>query len=233
MVSEEGLNAYGALTWGQFFIYQGFNDKAGWMHTSSGVDNIDEYLETVTKKDNGVFYKFGSEERPITVKKVVDPVQDADRHGAARVHRLSHAPRPDRPPGGWQVGVGAADGRADKGAHPVVLADQGTEHCRLQEGDGPPHQLIEQHALRRCGREHRLLPLELRAEARPEAGLGEAAGRQQAGYRLAGNPHLRRKPERRQSQERMGGEHQQLAVLGRRPGQSEAKGLSAVLRSRR
>ena len=33
MVSEEGLNAYGALTWGQFFIYQGFNDRAGWMHT--------------------------------------------------------------------------------------------------------------------------------------------------------------------------------------------------------
>ena len=46
MVSEEGLNAYGALTWGQFFIYQGFNERAGWMHTSSGVDNIDEYLET-------------------------------------------------------------------------------------------------------------------------------------------------------------------------------------------
>ena len=40
MVSEEGLNAYGALTWGQFFIYQGFNDRAGWMHTSSGVDNL-------------------------------------------------------------------------------------------------------------------------------------------------------------------------------------------------
>ncbi|PYR55530.1 MAG: acylase, partial [Acidobacteria bacterium] len=50
MVSDEGLNAYGALTWGQFFIYQGFNERAGWMHTSSGVDNIDEYLETVVKK---------------------------------------------------------------------------------------------------------------------------------------------------------------------------------------
>src|SRR5664280_1089554 len=25
MVSEQGLNAYGAVTWGQFFIYQGFN----------------------------------------------------------------------------------------------------------------------------------------------------------------------------------------------------------------
>jgi acyl-homoserine lactone acylase PvdQ len=49
VVSEEGLNAYGAVTWGQFFVYQGFNEKAGWMHTSSNVDNIDEYIETVTK----------------------------------------------------------------------------------------------------------------------------------------------------------------------------------------
>jgi len=45
MVSDEGLNAYGAVTWGQFFIYQGFNRAAGWMHTSSGVDNIDEFLD--------------------------------------------------------------------------------------------------------------------------------------------------------------------------------------------
>ena len=47
MTSDEGLNAYGAATWGQFFIYQGFNERAGWMHTSSGVDDVDEYLETV------------------------------------------------------------------------------------------------------------------------------------------------------------------------------------------
>ncbi len=78
MVSEEGLNAYGALTWGQFFIYQGFNDKAGWMHTSSSVDNIDEYLETVTKKDDGSYtYRIGKEERPLTVKKIVVPYRTA------------------------------------------------------------------------------------------------------------------------------------------------------------
>jgi acyl-homoserine lactone acylase PvdQ len=50
MVSDEGLNAYGAVTWGQFFIYQGFNATAGWMHTSSGVDNIDEFLETQARR---------------------------------------------------------------------------------------------------------------------------------------------------------------------------------------
>jgi acyl-homoserine-lactone acylase len=74
MVSEQGLNAYGAVTWGQFFIYQGFNDKAGWMHTSSSVDNIDEYLETVTKKADGSYtYKFGNEERPLVAKKIIVP----------------------------------------------------------------------------------------------------------------------------------------------------------------
>ena len=35
MVSDEGLNAYGAVTWGQFFVYQGFNEHCGWMHTSN------------------------------------------------------------------------------------------------------------------------------------------------------------------------------------------------------
>jgi acyl-homoserine-lactone acylase len=79
MVSEEGLNAYGALTWGQFFIYQGFNDKAGWMHTSSSVDNIDEYLETITKKDDGSYtYRVGTEERPLIAKKIVIPYKSGN-----------------------------------------------------------------------------------------------------------------------------------------------------------
>jgi acyl-homoserine lactone acylase PvdQ len=73
MVSEEGLNAYGASTWGQFFIYQGFNDRAGWMHTSSGVDAIDEYLETVVKKGNRFYYKYGKEERPLATREIVVP----------------------------------------------------------------------------------------------------------------------------------------------------------------
>src|SRR6266480_1326243 len=62
MTSLEGLNAYGAVTWGQFFIYQGFNEGCGWMHTSSAVDAIDEYLETVVKKGGQFYYKYGKEE---------------------------------------------------------------------------------------------------------------------------------------------------------------------------
>jgi len=62
MVSDEGLNAYGAVTWGQFFIYQGFNATAGWMHTSSGVDNIDEFLENQPQGSRKITvpYKTGS-----------------------------------------------------------------------------------------------------------------------------------------------------------------------------
>jgi acyl-homoserine-lactone acylase len=70
VVSEEGLNAYGALTWGQFFIYQGFNETAGWMHTSSSVDNIDEFLETITERDGALYYRYGDEERPVQTRDV-------------------------------------------------------------------------------------------------------------------------------------------------------------------
>lgn len=76
--SDEGLNAYGASTWGQFFIYQGFNETAGWMHTSSGVDNIDEYLETIVRRDDGLYYVYGDEERPLTVKEITVPYRTDD-----------------------------------------------------------------------------------------------------------------------------------------------------------
>ena len=73
MTSSEGLNAYGAVTWGQFFVYQGFNERAGWMHTSSAVDSIDEYLETVTKKDGRFYYKYGNEERLVSTSVIKVP----------------------------------------------------------------------------------------------------------------------------------------------------------------
>jgi acyl-homoserine-lactone acylase len=69
--SEEGLNAYGAVTWGQFFVYQGFNDRLGWMHTSGGGDVIDEYLETISEKDGQFFYKYGNEQRALKAVDIV------------------------------------------------------------------------------------------------------------------------------------------------------------------
>ncbi|MFJ8826586.1 penicillin acylase family protein [Streptomyces sp. NPDC102467] len=71
VTSREGLNVYGAATWGQFFIYQGFNADTGWMHTTSGVDNIDEFAETiVTAADGTRSYRYGDELRPVTTKTV-------------------------------------------------------------------------------------------------------------------------------------------------------------------
>jgi acyl-homoserine lactone acylase PvdQ len=71
VTSREGLNDYGAVTWGQFFVYQGFNERAGWMHSSTGADNIDEYLETVTKSGDHFVYRYGNAQRPVTEDKVV------------------------------------------------------------------------------------------------------------------------------------------------------------------
>src|SRR5690348_10891244 len=73
MSSDEGLDAYGASTWGQFFIYQGFNRHAGWMHTSSGVDNVDEFAYEVRLPELGPRYRYGSAwrvmgERPVTIR---------------------------------------------------------------------------------------------------------------------------------------------------------------------
>ena len=70
MVSEEGLNAYGAVTWGQFFIYQGFNEHCGWMHTSSDVDAADVYDEKIVKKNGNWYYKYNGSEKKVTTKKI-------------------------------------------------------------------------------------------------------------------------------------------------------------------
>ena len=70
MVSEEGLNAYGAVTWGQFFIYQGFNEKLGWMHTSSATDISDAYAETISKTANGYTYLYNKNQKRVTNKNI-------------------------------------------------------------------------------------------------------------------------------------------------------------------
>ena len=78
MVSEEGLNAYGAVTWGQFFIYQGFNEKTGWMHTSTYTDVIDEFEETISWIGDKPMYAYGEEFRPVETSEVVLSYKDGD-----------------------------------------------------------------------------------------------------------------------------------------------------------
>ncbi len=77
MSSDEGLDAYGAVTWGQFFIYQGFNKHVGWMHTSSGVDVVDEFAETIVRDGGKPAYRHGEELRPVTTREIVVPYRTA------------------------------------------------------------------------------------------------------------------------------------------------------------
>ena len=103
MTSDEGLNAYGAATWGQFFIYQGFNQRAGWMHTTSSVDNMDEYLETVVRKEDGYYYKYGADQRRMTTSTITVPYKTAG--GLAKktftIYRTHHGPIVREANGKW------------------------------------------------------------------------------------------------------------------------------------
>ncbi len=103
MVSNQGLYAYGAVTWGQFFIYQGFNGSTGWMHTSSGVDAVDEYLETISKKPDGFYYKYGNEERKVIASQIKVPYLTSN--GMAEkiftVYRTFHGPVTHELNGKW------------------------------------------------------------------------------------------------------------------------------------
>jgi acyl-homoserine-lactone acylase len=78
VVSEEGLNAYGAVTWGQFFVYQGFNENTGWMHTSTHLDFMDEFVEDVFEENGRLMYRYGDETRTVNVSEVTLKYKDGD-----------------------------------------------------------------------------------------------------------------------------------------------------------
>ena len=103
MSSDQGLDAYGAVTWGQFFIYQGFNEHAGWMHTSSGVDAVDEYLETVEKKGDG--FSTSTETRNVRSSQSRSPSHTRPPNGMAEkkftVYYTHHGPIIRQENGKW------------------------------------------------------------------------------------------------------------------------------------
>jgi acyl-homoserine-lactone acylase len=94
MVSDQGLNVYGAVTWGQFFVYQGFNTHNGWMHTSYGGDAIDEYAEDLVKKPDGLYYRYGPKLKKLRASVVSIPVKQAAGLGerSFTVYRSHHGP---------------------------------------------------------------------------------------------------------------------------------------------
>ena len=104
VTSDEGLNAYGASTWGQFFVYQGFNAHAGWMHTSSTVDNVDQFAETVVRRGGDWAYRYGRETRPLAARVVTIRVRRADGSMGERrftTWRTHHGPITATKDGRW------------------------------------------------------------------------------------------------------------------------------------
>lgn len=104
VTSDEGLNAYGAATWGQFFIYQGFNERTGWMHTSSGVDNVDEFTEKVERKGKGYCYRYRKDCRPLGERPVTVNYRTKDGKLAGRTFttwRTHHGPIVREANGRW------------------------------------------------------------------------------------------------------------------------------------
>ena len=230
MVSDEGLNAYGALTWGQFFIYQGFNERAGWMHTSSGVDNIDEYLETVTKKGDGFTYHYGAEERPVTASKITVPYKTAT--GMAQkdftIYRTHHGP---------VVREALVENKAKWVSvrlmqEPLKALTQSYTRTKAKNYKAF-RETMELHTnssnntiLRRRRRQHRLLPRQLHSQARHEVRLDQAGGRQRSRDGVERRALHRRDARPAEPRERLALQHEQLAVVGGRPEQPEEGGLS-------
>jgi acyl-homoserine-lactone acylase len=103
MVSEQGLNVYGAVTWGQFFVYQGFNARNGWMHTSYGGDAIDEYAETIVEKPPGLYYRYGTGLRRLRVSRISVSVKQGDHRISRRftVYHSHHGPIVRAEDGKW------------------------------------------------------------------------------------------------------------------------------------
>jgi acyl-homoserine-lactone acylase len=95
MTSDAGLNAYGAATWGQFFLYQGFNERLGWMHTSSNSDAVDQFAETIVHKDGKLFYRYGTALRPLSTEQVTIRYRTPDGGFGSRsftVYKTHHGP---------------------------------------------------------------------------------------------------------------------------------------------
>ncbi|WP_205508211.1 penicillin acylase family protein [Longitalea arenae] len=78
VISEEGLNAYGAVTWGQLFVYQGFNEHCGWMHTSGYSDVADLYALKTLNKDGKLMYEYDKRNIPVMQRAITLNYKDGD-----------------------------------------------------------------------------------------------------------------------------------------------------------
>jgi acyl-homoserine lactone acylase PvdQ len=191
MVSDEGLNAYGAVTWGQFFIYQGFNERCGWMHTSSGVDVVDEYLETVRKKGDRFFYRYGNEERPLTAEEITVPYRAGNAWAEKKftVYRTHHGPIVRQVNGKW-VSVRLMQ-EAVKALEQSYSRTKAKDYQSFRQTMELKANSSNNTVFADATWQHRLLPRQLHPQTRYPLRLDQAGGWQQSGRRVARAAHSR------------------------------------------
>jgi acyl-homoserine-lactone acylase len=230
MVSEQGLNVYGAVTWGQFFVYQGWNAHNGWMHTSYGGDAIDEYAETIVKKPDGLYYEYGGSSRKLQVTRVrVDfrQTNGAAAHRDFTVYHSHHGPI---------IRAGTSNSGTTK---------SGTKWIAIKLLQDPVPALAQSYLRTKTANYQGFLDTqEMRTDTSNNTVYADADGtiayfhgnfipkrdprRQRPGDGVAGSASSQGHHHVAESQQRLDPEHQQLAVLGRGRGQSEARRLSGV-----
>src|SRR5947208_9146933 len=73
------------------------------MHTSSGVDAIDEFVETLVKKGNGFYYRYGTEDRPLVATRITVPYKTGSGMATKEftVYRTQHGPIIRQANGKW------------------------------------------------------------------------------------------------------------------------------------
>jgi acyl-homoserine lactone acylase PvdQ len=91
------------VTWGQFFVYQGFNEKTGWIHTSNFVDFIDEFVEDVTVENGNHYYRYGNLKRFVETKQITLKYKEGDqlKEKDFTIYRTHHGPITHLEKGKW------------------------------------------------------------------------------------------------------------------------------------
>ena len=207
----------------------GLQRHAGWMHTSSGVDDIDEYLETVDEEGRqATSTSTATRSARSIATKITVPYKTASGHGEEGVHRLPHAPRADRPR--EPTASGSAFALMQE---PVKALTQSYSRTKAKDYKSFRRRWSCT-PTRRTTRSSPTPTATSRTSTRnfipkrdPKFDWTQAGGRQQSGDGVERRcSSVDETPESAESGERLALQLQQLAVVGGGPEQPEAGGLS-------
>lgn len=103
LVSNEGLNVYGAPFLGEFSIFQGFNEFCGWMHTVTLSDAKDLYTETVKLENGKHYYEYDEKWIPIDSSKKTIYFKNASGKDSISfiTYKTAHGPVVAKRNGNW------------------------------------------------------------------------------------------------------------------------------------